>query len=96
MKPEKFINLLVFLVATGMLVWGICGNAGWKLLGANLLTAVFFMFLYRKDDNHPGVFSFAVRYAALALAFANARIMTGIAHGNLLLLFVVGCGVLPD
>lgn len=56
MKPEKFINLLVFLVATGMLVWGICGNAGWKLLGANLLTAVFFMFLYRKDDNHPGVF----------------------------------------
>ena len=60
MKPEKFINLLVFLVATGMLVWGICGNAGWKLLGANLLTAVFFMFLYRKDDNHPGVFSFAV------------------------------------
>lgn len=89
MKPEKFINLLVFLVATGMLVWGICGNAGWKLLGANLLTAVFFMFLYRKDDNHPGVFSFAVRYAALALAFANARIMTGIAHGNLLLLFVL-------
>ena len=47
------------------------------------------MFLYRKDDNHPGVFSFAVRYAALALAFANARIMPGIAHGNLLLLFVL-------
>ena len=43
MKPEKFINLLVFMVATGMLVWGICGNAGWKLLGANLLTAVFFI-----------------------------------------------------
>ncbi len=77
MKPETFINLIIRVITLIILVWGFFGNIQAEYLVYNLVMFILFAVIYRKDWCHPREFSFTVRFLALGLAIANARLMTG-------------------